>query len=550
MGRAASKKIESRAVYLAHSIDSNCERLKLSAETVAAFTKLLKPANALVLALLGVFAYFIYLYTRARFVGPISFDEESVVWGGWLMTQGGVPYRDFFEPKPPVIFFANYLGLLLFGFKDSLFRIVPTFLALLSILVFYLALVKRKVVPWLAALLTAQVALWLLGPEFHDSGLNDSETYGLAFTLLGFSFGSLSGPLENHARRLPLQILSGICFGLAIFSKELFLFSVAPAWLLAARGRAGRGWDWRQLLFSATGAAAVALALLIYLVSHSAFGPYLDLVGFYRTFAANYCIDIGQFPRVSGLSVVVPSWSIFHRVLYNFGHLAFALALWAALVVVIRRRANSNVATIEIAIALVAVVLGMIAVSIGHCFWAHYFLLGMTGLILLSVMGAEALSGFLAGKGATFSVIVFTGLLVLLLFVGYDPTKEVLKERPGFQHVPWDPLLIQTIEQHSKPGDYILTTEGPLLYVALNRRSPLGINFFVDEILPYVTAQNRVLQMEILRADLEKHLPKVCYFAPWLRSRQEKYHELLFDPLLIKHNYTRVNDSIWYLPDR
>jgi hypothetical protein len=237
-------------------------------------------------------------------------------------------------------------------------------------------------------------------------------------------------------------------------------------------------------------------------------------------------------------------------VLYNFRHLAFVLTLWVALLVLIRRSANSAARRIELAIALLAVVLGMIAISVGHCFWVHYFLMGTTGLVLLSVIGAEALSGFISEKGAIASVLAFAGLSALLFFVGHHPTKVVLKEQqPNFQHVPWDPLLIQTIEQHSKPGDYILTTEGPLLYVATNRKSPLGINFFVDEILPYVTAENRVLQMEILRENLEKHLPKVCYFPAWLRPRQDKYHELLFDPLLLKYNYTKVNDFIWYLPD-
>lgn len=517
---------------------------------VTDFSKILKPAKVLLLLLLALFLYLGYRYARARFLAPIAFDEESVVWGGWLMTQGGVPYRDFFEPKPPVIFFANYLGLALFGFKGSLFRIVPTVLALASIFCFYLALLKRKVVPWLTALLTAQVGLWLLGPEFHDSGLNDSETYGFAFTLLGFSFGSLPSSVEARSGKVALQVLSGICFGLAVFSKELFVFSVAPAWLIAARNRKDGGWDWRQFFFSAAGALAVAIALLVYLVSHSAFGPYLDLIGFYRTFAANYCIDIGQFPRVSGLSVLPPSWKILHGVLYNFRHLAFVLTLWVALLVLIRRSANSAARRIELAIALLAVVLGMIAISVGHCFWVHYFLMGTTGLVLLSVIGAEALSGFISEKGAIASVLAFAGLSALLFFVGHHPTKVVLKEQqPNFQHVPWDPLLIQTIEQHSKPGDYILTTEGPLLYVATNRKSPLGINFFVDEILPYVTAENRVLQMEILRENLEKHLPKVCYFPAWLRPRQDKYHELLFDPLLLKYNYTKVNDFIWYLPD-
>jgi hypothetical protein len=500
-------------------------------------------ANALLLLALLVLACF---YTRARFLAPITLDEEFVIWGGWLMTQGGVPYRDFFEPKPPVIFFANYLGLVLFGFKDSLFRIVPTVLAVTSIVFFYFALLKRKVIPWLAALLGAQVALWLLGPEFHDSGLNDTESYGFAFTLLGFSLGSLSSSVSGRSKTIALQILSGICFGLAIFSKELFVFSVLPAWLIAARVPQKGRWDSHQLLYSAAGALAIALAVLMYLVGHSALAPYLDLLGFYRAFAANYCIDIGQFPRVSGFAVLLASWKLLHGVLYNFKHLAFVLALWAAAPLLVWRRPARR---IELAIASIAVVLGMVAVSIGHCFWPHYFLMGTTGLALLSLLGAEALSEFLSEKGVAASVTTFAILSALLLFIGHAPTQKLLAKKEVFQYVPWDAILHETIEQHSKPGDYILTTEGPLLYVVTNRKNPLPLNFFVDEILPYVTAENRGLQMDLLRANLEEHLPRVCYFPPWLRGRQDKYRELLFDPLLRKYHYTRVNDFIWYLPD-
>ena len=84
----------------------------------------------------------------------------------------------------------------------------------------------------------------------------------------------------------------------------------------------------------------------------------------------------------------------------------------------------------------------------------------------------------------------------------------------------------------------------------MDRQNPLGLNFFVDEILPYVTGKkNRMLKMEILRADLEKHLPKVCYFPAWIRPPQNKCHELLFDPLIAKHHYVKVNELLWYLPE-
>jgi hypothetical protein len=198
---------------------------------------------------------------------------------------------------------------------------------------------------------------------------------------------------------------------------------------------------------------------------------------------------------------------------------------------------------------LLSIVLGMIAISMGHCFWLHYFLMGATGLVLACVLGAETLSEFLTEKGALVSTIAFAVLFGGLFFVGRDVTKTVLQQPTAYHPYEWDPLVVQTIEQHSKPGDYILTTEGPLLYVAMDRQNPIGLNFFVDEILPYVTGENRMLKMEILRADLEKHLPKVCYFPAWIRPRQNRWHELLFDPLIAKHHYVKVNELLWYLPE-
>ena len=380
--------------------------------------------------------------------------------------------------------------------------------------------------------------------------MNDSETYGFAFALLGFSIGSLAGSSERQSQKLLLQLLSGVFFGLSVFSKELFVLSVAPAWLLVARNQNGCGWDWRQLLVSAMGCIAVASAFFIYLVIHSALLPYLDLVGFYRSFAANYGVDIGRFPRVSGFSAILPSWSILHGALYNFNHLAFVMLLWFVLPFMFFRKAARRGKLVDVIIASAAVVLGMAAISVGHCFWVHYYLMGATGLVLLSVLGADVVSEFLSTRKTYMSVVAFTCLSMSLYYVGHDTTVTVLKQPVAYQERAWDPLVVQTINRHSGPGDYILTTEGPLIYVAMNRKGPLGLNFFVDEILPYLTSDNRTLKIDLLFATLEKNLPKVCYFPSWLRPRQHRFHELLFTPLLAKHNYVKVTDSLWYLPEK
>jgi hypothetical protein len=495
-------------------------------------------------------AGFVFLLARSRFLAPISWDEGYFIFYGWLVKGGSVPYRDFVEPKPPVIFFANALGLSLFGLKDFLFRVIPTVLAVASIALLFVAMIKRRVATWLNVLLTAQVALWLLGDQFHDTGLNDSETYGFAFTLAGFSIGLIGSSFNARFARIAVALLSGFCFGLAVLSKELFVLSVVPAWLLSAR-RVDGPWDWRQLWVSAAGGVAVGLVFLAYLVAHSAFVPYLETIRFSRMFAANYCFDIGRFPKVSGFALLRNSWEMLHDQLYNFRHLAFVLGLWAALPLLIFRKPRRRAVTFEILTAAAAVLLGILAISVGYCFWFHYYLMGTMGLFLLGLLGAEALSKFLSMRAAWVSVLAFVGLSTLFAFVAKAPTQRVLAEKhPPERVIPVDPLAVETINRHSKPHDYILDTDSALLYVVLNRKSPLPVVGFTDEFLAAaLLADVPSMRIEILRERLEQHLPRVCYFSSSYRPRQEMYHQLLFDPLLAKYHYIKVDDRLWYLPE-
>lgn len=502
--------------------------------------------HSLLLCGLGAF---LYLGARSRFFAPINFDEGDFIWYGSLLNAGGVPYRDLFEPKGPVIFFANALGLSLFGLKGFLFRIVPTTVALTSIAVFYVAMIKRRNVPWLAALLTAQVALWLFSADFHDTGLNDSETYGFAFAILGFSLGLVGSALRSRFANTIVLVLSGIFLGLSVLSKELFVFSVIPAWVFLGIRRDRDGWDWRPLLLSAAGGLFVGFSFLSYLGAHSALGSYLDLLRFSRALAANYCVDIGAFPNVTGLSVIPPAWKKLHAYLYNFNHLAFVLAL-CVLIVPIRRALKHRPRFVELAIGMSAVVLGIVAVSTGYCFWRHYFLMGTTGLLLFGVIGAEALNAYLREKGPRIKQASCVALMAVFLFVAWTPTRVMLTDARGNHGIArWEPLVAETIERHSKRGDYILAPGVAVIFVALDRKNPYPLGGPPDELLPYLPVANPKLQIESLREQLEQNLPKVCYFAESFRPKQKRWHELLYDPLLAKHQYIKVNDRLWYLPE-
>jgi hypothetical protein len=420
----------------------------------------------------------------------------------------------------------------------------------ISIIFFFIASVKRNVAFWLSVLLAAQVALWLLGDQFHDTALNDSETYGFAFTLLGFSIGSIAGLAKARAAKMTMHVLCGVCLGLAVLSKELFIFSVIPAWLMAARRWEG-AWDWGQLRTSAAGGIAVGILFLIYLVTHSALIPYLEILRFSRAFAANYCVDIGRFPNVSGFVLLQRSWTMLHDQLYNLRHLAFILALWTSVPLLLLRRDRMMMVAVDSVTAAAAVVLGMVAISVGHCFWNHYYLMGTTGLLLFSVIGAEALTDFLSRRAAWATAMAFVVLSALFVIVARYPTQRMLAEKHAPNRViSVDSSAVEVIKRHSQEGDYILDTESALLYVVLNRKSPLPLVGFTDEfLLAGMRADVRSMRIDTLRQALEQHPPKVCYFSSWFRPRQELYHRLLFDPFLTEHHYVKVNDQLWYLPD-
>lgn len=503
---------------------------------------------ALFFVLLPVVALAIFAFTRSRLLAPIAWDEEQFLWQGWVVMHGGIPYRDFFEPKPPVIFFANAIGLMLFGLNHFLFRLVPTGLALASLTLFAAALLRRKMLPWVALLVTAQLAIWLLGGEFHDSGLNDTESYGFSFSLLGFSLGYVAPTFASRRNKRMVELTSGFCFALAVFSKELFLLAVLPAWVIIGVNIETGAFSWRRLAALATGASACIAAFLIYLIVNSAFLPYVELVKYYRPMAANYCMDIGVFPRVSGMTALAQCWVRLHNEFYNWRHFAFALPLGGLAIVGFGMTPHRLAKALQVSIGAVAVILGMVAIAAGYCFWRHYFLLGQIGIGLLCVAGGETATALLRKQNKVVEAASFIVGCTLLTYVAMPQVMATVREKHTAYNYPWDPLTTRTIEQHSKPGDYILATDSPLIYVVLNRRNPLPLGAFTDEVLPYIGRENPLLGLDALRERLEQHPPKVFYSAGVLRHRQEQFYRVLFDPLFARYGYVKINEHLWYVP--
>jgi hypothetical protein len=146
---------------------------------------------------------------------------------------------------------------------------------------------------------------------------------------------------------------------------------------------------------------------------------------------------------------------------------------------------------------------------------------------------------------------LFIGAVALagFVFAAWTPVPALARESYPRRVANWDSLVTEIVEQHSGPGDYVLAPGVPTVLVALNRRNPYPLGGPSDAVLPFLADLPSDLQLEALRAQLEQNLPKVCYFPEWFRPHQDRWHELLYDPLLRKYNYVKVNETLWYLPD-
>ena len=116
----------------------------------------------ILLVFLSVFFNFYFRYPFLNI--PLERDEGEYSYISNVIADGGVPYRDAFDQKPPAVFYLYYLVFLLFGKKIVALRLFTAFYNLISIYFIYRIgkFVKDKNLGLLAALIFAMTSSDLL----------------------------------------------------------------------------------------------------------------------------------------------------------------------------------------------------------------------------------------------------------------------------------------------------------------------------------------------------------------------------------------------------
>lgn len=516
-----------------------------SSRRLAFAVKNLLPRAYDAIAVLWLTVFHHVLGVKYRFA-QIAYDEHYFLTEGWSVLKGQVPYRDFQEFKPPVIFFVHALGLELFGLEGLGYRKLLSLLSLAGFLALAIALLSRR-----THRLLVVAALMLMIEHFYDDGLhnsviNDAETLALDFFMLG------TGVLLTRTKwERTQQVLGGVLLALSPLSKEPMAFATLAAWLsllMLYRSESGsKDAVKRFALFTTAGVAGVAATWLVYMLATRSLGWYILQLELSMAYTANYAYQLRWASRAPPGGMLAEVFRRLTQVYVNAAHLGVFIPFFVALLTLPGQRRIVGVG------ALVTFAASLYAVSIGYGFAPRYFIMAMTGTFFCVVLGAIALDSFLKRFGTKLSHAggaAWMGIALVMTLPRFDAER---KKYGSYKAAP--PPVPQSdidfVHAHTSPGDKIWTTDDPLLYVYSDRESAFRGGIVLDEIIEYYPGNTDEERLSVIRDGLVENRPKLVVFGNSMVGprRKQRYTRALVMPFLRDGGYIRLNDRFYLRPD-
>ncbi len=161
---------------------------------------------------------------------PFDYDQGTFAYGGWAVLHGQRPYLDFWDIKPPNIFYTYAAAFALFGKSVRAIRVFDYLNALLTIsLIFTLATRLWKNAPWRN--LAASIASLAFIVQYYIFGHWDTaqtETYSLPLLI-----GAMLLVIPQKESKLSMRsVCAGALIGISFYYKfpnALFLVLTAAA---------------------------------------------------------------------------------------------------------------------------------------------------------------------------------------------------------------------------------------------------------------------------------------------------------------------------------
>ena len=321
--------------------------------------------------LLSIFALvIIFLASMSRILlaaVPMSRDEGTYGYLGRMASKGFTPYVDFYEMKPPMLFYLYGLGGSLFGFTDFGLRFYALLLNLASCLLLYLIL--QRYIPKTYALVSAAMFA-ILSINAYAFGFAMVAEH-LINTLIVLSLFLLHKSYDQKGHLY--VILAGVFFASAVLTKQTALL-LSPVFLLCfILERKQKPWLAQCLRFAAGAILPIGLMGILLLIN----GALEEAMYWLITYPSRYTAVVDAEEGKKYLVYFSKNISVFQLSLFIAGLLALAGNVFRG-----KQKPNTWL--------LVYFMLAIISLLPGFRFYGQYWLLMF---VPMAMMAGTAMHG-------------------------------------------------------------------------------------------------------------------------------------------------------------
>jgi 4-amino-4-deoxy-L-arabinose transferase-like glycosyltransferase len=433
------------------------------------------------IACIGALTFYFNLNWNPRLAG-VKPDSSLFAYGGQMVTEGKLLYRDFWDHKPPAVFYVDALAVRLMG--ATLWALWWTDVVWVTLSTTALFLVLRKLTGTLPALLASGVFLGtLMNPTIFEGG-NLTEMYATLPLILIIGAAFLYFRSRQPGWALGVGLLAAAAF---LFKQTCIALGIGSALgilIVNFRSRQVRK-GFIHLAWLAAGVLLPLAAVALVWLHAGALGDLLDAV---FSFNFNYV----------GSGISADTFSVMSRVLLaEFPLMPLSLAVLAALgIFLYRNRAwlfTSSEPSLGVAAPTLAAEQTFLAVflalpfelaliALGGRNFPHYY------MAILPVFSA-AIAYLIEALTRPFwprqkmSLLAVIGLVILagVGLIWIKDAYQVEKPRSGLRSALAGPFfgplppsgLAEYVLSHTQPGDSVLLwADNKSLNFLTGRRSP------------------------------------------------------------------------------
>ena len=298
----------------------------------------------------------------------------------------------------------------------------------------------------------------------------------------------------------------------------------------------------RRLGMVLAGVMAVVVALTLYLLCSGALLASYKMV--YRNFVYSryYAIDMGWTIPRSFWGTLEHS---FQRLWKGYSQ-GIPFLPFVPLYLAFLWRWRSN---FFLVVNLVGIAAAFIAISMGQCFFEHYFQIGLIALMQPAIYGAVYVHQDIKKHVRWLWVVIVLVSMVLLLWQVVPALKRERRPIPRFKMDIQVPVNLQrAVAWYTTRDDYILSNVSPDWQVILDRRHSYTWAYMVDEYIRMYDGKDEADRLRRLKDEIGKKLPRIIYLDGSMIPRQIRHLNAVILPIMGEHRYRQLAPGLFVLP--